>query len=408
MRSEQEVLEVAESFLVSDVAPKAAEIDASPEALRLALKGLCEKGLMALRRPAEFGGPALSEGAFRHFQEQVARYSGTLAFLQTQHQSAGSMIAKSDNENLRHEYLPRMADGERLVGIGFSQLRRGGPPLMRADPADGGYLLSGHVPWVTGYSFFPEFVVGATLPDGSAVFGVVPLGNVDTDVEEELAEFVEATPIVEPSMHGFLGASSSAVESAFRSESPGRSSRGPGRIRVSQPMKLAAMESALTVTADFDDWFLPQRAVCFIQPGDWIKNNDMINIVLQGHFALGCARGSLDVLRAQAESKKLEFVSAAYARLDAELERCRAATTAEKFGEDGSGNGEQEKLRVRAWAIDLAVRCAHAAVAASSGAANAASHPAQRLYREALVYTVSAQTGAIMEATLARLLARGE
>jgi len=80
---------------------------------------------------------------------------------------------------------------------------------------------------------------------------------------------------------------------------------------------------------------------------------------------------------------------------------CKIQTTRAQRGEDIVTD---ERLAVRAWAIDLAVRCAHAAVTASSGAANSLSHPAQRIYREALVYTVSAQTTPIMEATLKRLI----
>jgi alkylation response protein AidB-like acyl-CoA dehydrogenase len=404
MPSEEEILQTAEAYLQQEVSPRAADIDADPEALRTALRGLCERELMALRRPAEYGGPAINEAAFRHFQEMVARYSGSLAFLQTQHQSAGSMISKSPNEELKSQYLPKMGNGETLVGIGFSQLRRGGPPLMTAEPVEGGYRLNGHVPWVTGYSFYHEFLIGATLPDGQAVFGVVPFDNVDSVAEEELSDFVESTSVTDQSAAGFFGASFSAVESSFRhpaDEETVGSSRSS--VQFSEPMKLAAMESALTVTAEFENWFLPDRLVCFIQPEDWIKNNDMINIVLQGHFALGCARGSLDVLKAAAEKKNLPFLHDAYSALDRELEECRSATSRGRLEEDGVATPE-EKLTIRAWAIDLAVRCAHAAVAASSGAANSIKHPAQRLYREALVYTVSAQTGAIMEATLKRLV----
>ncbi|HWA82309.1 MAG TPA: acyl-CoA dehydrogenase family protein, partial [Fimbriimonadaceae bacterium] len=172
MSNDEAVLEAAEAFLSGEVGPKAQEIDRDPEALRWALRGLCERNLMALRRPAEYGGPGIGEEAFRHFQESCARYSGALSFLQTQHQSAGSMIAKSPNIALREAYLPAMGNGEKLVGIGFSQLRRGGPPIMRATLTDGGYVLEGHVPWVTGFGFYPEFLVGAALPDGRAVFAV--------------------------------------------------------------------------------------------------------------------------------------------------------------------------------------------------------------------------------------------
>jgi alkylation response protein AidB-like acyl-CoA dehydrogenase len=354
MSHDEAILETAENFLREEVAPKAQQIDRDGELLRWSLQGLCERNLMALRRPAEFGGPDISEEAFRHFQETCARYSGTLSFLQTQHQSAGSMIAKSANEALKNEYLPKMGNGEKLVGIGFSQLRRGGPPIMRATEAAGGYLVEGHVPWVTGYDFYPEFLLGATLPNGRAVFAVVPL----------------------------------------------RDAEG---IKVSIPMRLAAMEAANTVTVDFTDHFVPAEKVCFIKEAGWIKNNDQINIALQGHFALGCAQAGLDILRAAAEKKNLDFALSSHAALAKELATCREET---RMAQKGVAIEEAtvDRLRVRAWAIDLAVRCAHAAVTASSGAANSVDHPAQRVYREALVYTVSAQTTPIMEATLRRLV----
>lgn len=352
--SQDSLVDAAIAYLQTDVKPAAEAIDEDPEALYIALRGLCERNLMALRRPAEYGGPALPESEFRRFQEEVSRFSGALAFLQTQHQSAVSMISKSDNETLKSSYLPFMGDGTKLMGIGFSQLRRPGPPMMRAIPVAGGYQLDGTVPWITGWTFFPEFLIGATLPDGECVFGVVPLA---------------------PTEHG------------------------SGRIELSAAMRLAAMESAMTVSAEFESWFLPDELVAFVKPADWIRNNDMINVTLQGHFALGCARAGLDILSAAARAKPLPFLQHAWEALDRELEECRAAITKTSPSE----TAEPERLLLRAWAIDLAVRCAHAGVTASSGAANQSSHPAQRVYREALVFTVSAQTTPIMEATLARL-----
>jgi alkylation response protein AidB-like acyl-CoA dehydrogenase len=365
MSGDEAVLAIAEDFLRDEVAPKAQEIDRDPEMVRWALRGLCERNVMALRRPAEYGGPEIGEESFRHFQEACARYSGTLSFLQTQHQSAGSMIAKSENEWLRAEYLPKMGNGEKLVGIGFSQLRRGGPPSMRATEVGGGYMLDGHVPWVTGFGFFPEFLLGATLPDGRALFMVTPLvSSPPFQIQDEAVE---------------------------------------GGIKISPPMKLAAMEAANTVTVDFENYFVSNESVCFIREAGWIKNNDQINIALQGHFALGCARAGLDILQAAAEKKSLDFIGSAYEKLSIELVDCREQTRLAQTGVSQE-IATEERLKVRAWAIDLAVRCAHAAVTASSGGANSVDHPAQRVYREALVYTVSAQTPQIMEATLARLI----
>ena len=348
------VLQTAIDYLRNEVAPKAQEIDRDPAALRVALNGLCERNLMALKRPKEFGGPAIAEEDFRSFQEECARASGALAFLQTQHQSAGSLIARSTNIALRDHYLPKMGNGEKLVGIGFSQLRRGGPPVMKAEQTEGGYVLNGNVPWVTGWDYFPEFLVGATLPSGDALFGVVPFqdGQVTS-------------------------------------------------LKISPVMQLAAMETANTVSVDFKDHFLPTESVVFTQSATWIKNNDQINIALQGHFALGCAQAGLDILLANAEKKPLSFLKQSHDVLADELKKCREETR--RAQATPTEETTQERLNVRAWAIDLAVRCAHSAVTASSGAANSIHHPAQRVYREALVYTVSAQTTEIMEATLRRI-----
>lgn len=351
------LLDLAFDYLRSEVAPAANAIDADVDALKQALRGLCDLRVMALRRPEEYGGPGLSETEFRSFQEEVARASGSLAFLQTQHQSAVSMISKGENEALKARKLPHMADGELLMGIGFSQLRRPGPPILKATSVPAGYRLTGQMPWATGYRIYHEILVGAALEDGRAVFGVLPFKN---------AEGLEYGSV----------------------------------------MRLAAMESPQTVGATMDGVVLREEDVCFIKPPGWIHENDLINITVKGFFAIGCARAGLDVMRRAVEKKPADFVDAAIQALSQEIDECRQAMV---HAQDVSTEDvtTEEKLRVRAWAIDLAVRCAHAGVAASSGAANSVTHDAQRVYREALVYTVSAQTTPIMRATLERLVARG-
>lgn len=302
----EEILARAVAYLREEVAPHAEAIDRGPSALRTALNGLAERGLMALKRPAEYGGPGLDEPLFRKFQEEVARTSGSLAFLQTQHQSAVAMLARSDNEALKQKYLPQMADGGRYVGIGFSQLRRPGSPIMRAERCDEGYRLNGEVPWVTGWDFYEEFLIGAQLPSGEAVFGPVPLRE------------------------------------------------GSG-ISVSEPMRLAAMESANTVAVTLDDYLLRDEDVAFIRPAGWIRNNDQINIALQGHFAIGCAQAGIDVVRRAAEKRGATFLFEAAEALQAELEDCRQATTSAQVATDEEST--EERLQVRStWRSDVPTR----------------------------------------------------
>jgi alkylation response protein AidB-like acyl-CoA dehydrogenase len=354
---QQALLDLAESYLRESVAPVASEIDENPLALKEALQGLGNRSLLALRVPKSWGGAEVSEETYRRFQQLVPRYSGALAFLQTQHQSAAEMLTNSENESLKRQYLPYMGTGQVLVGVGFSQLRRQGDPPVKAIPVEGGYQLEGEVPWVTGFGFFQDFIVGAALPDGRAVYGMVP--------------FIET----------FQDAG--------------------GAIAFSEPMELGAIASTNTVTATLTNWFLPEERVVFVKRAGAIHENDKKNVLYHGFSALGCARAGLDILEAAHHTKQLSFLKLAFESLNEEVTRCNTAMIEALPPESQSW---EERLQLRAWAINLAVRCANAAVTVSSGAANYRYHAAQRVYREALVFTISGQTTAVMEATLARLV----
>lgn len=346
-------VEQVHRFFQDHVAPIANDLDHDTAAISATLDKLIESGLMCLSRPEEFGGPSWSEEDFREFQFSAARYSGAFAFLQTQHQSAVSLISRSKNAALRENFLTKMHQRDHLTGIAFSQLRRPGKPVTVAERVDGGYLFTGSLPWATGLGMFPYLLAAATLPDGSAVFGLIPFEN--------------------------------------------RSDKGS--IELSEPMQLAAMQAAQTVSAKLDKWFLPDELVADIKPADWIRKNDMINIVLQGYFALGCAQAGVDIMADYLHrSDKIEGFRA---ELQAEIDLCRRTMDRTIVGKDELST--QERHQVRAWSVELAGRCAMAGVVAASGAANSLGHRAQRVYRESIVFAVTAQTPDIMDATLARL-----
>lgn len=345
------ILETADAFFRDRVAPVANQLDSDSRLLAQVMHEMGGAGLMSLRRPEEYGGPGLAEPEFRAYQEMVAATSGALSFLQTQHQSAVSMISKCPNTGLKERVLPTAHTPSGWIGIGFSQLRRPGPPLLKATKVEGGYVLNGHLPWLTGHTFFPRCLVGAQLPSGEAVFGLIPF----------------------------------------------KAQQG---LALSEPMGLVAMQSALTVTGDMTDWFMDDGDVAFVQPPGWIQENDMVNVTLQAWFAIGCAKAGLAIVHQAYSKKQNDKILTAHDSLWRELMACRdAVAELDRPWED--------RVRVRAQAIDLACRCAYAGVVATGGTAGGADHPAQRVFREALVYGVSAQTVPIMEATLDRLVGRG-
>ncbi len=337
-------------------APDPNLLEADVDALRLALRGLGGRSLLGLKVPRRWGGRQISELDYFTYQETLARYSGTLAFIQTQHQTAAALIARGQNEFLKQKYLPNLSRGQMLAGVSFSHLRRPGLPLLRAVPEEQHYRLCGSVPWLSGYNVFQRAVVAATLPDERILLALLPFGET--------------------------------------SQSLG------GTLSFSQPLELAAMNATNTVSAELKDWLLTVDRVVDIRPAGWIAARDQQSILKPTPFALGSGRAGLDILQGAARTGTDAAVTETWARLDQELSDCRQAVLAARVEPPAA----EEQVRIRAWSLELAQRCAYAAVIVSRGAANHRQHAAQRLYREAIVFSVSGQTPAVMAATLARLV----
>ncbi|MEM8611387.1 MAG: acyl-CoA dehydrogenase family protein [Cyanobacteria bacterium P01_H01_bin.105] len=336
-----------ERLLLLSIAPQAAQLDRHPKTLHRAFQQLGKHHFLGLKVAQEWGGQAWNSRAIYEFTEQLACHSGALAFLQSQHQRCVQELSNSDNLGLKEKYLRSAIAGHIGLGVGFSHLRRAQQPVM-AKEIDGGYVFNGKVPWVTGFGIFEHWMLAAQLPDGQAVFVLAPF-------------------------HPIKNA-----------------------LTFSEPMELAALKSTQTVTATLQNWVAPEELVLDIKPAGWIQQSDLGYPLTHNFFALGCAQGGLNILR-QARSSQFPEIDETYKRLNDEVIRCREETY------ETLGNPSVERLRLRAWAIDLAVRCGHGAVIVSRGAANFVGHPAQRVYGEALVFSVSGQSNEIMQASLERL-----
>ncbi|MEA5534277.1 acyl-CoA dehydrogenase family protein [Crocosphaera sp. XPORK-15E] len=350
-------LEKIESYLKEVVEPIASDIDQSPDALKTALQGLIDHSLLSVRIPKYWGGLELETETFYLFQQLISRYSGALAFLQVQHQGAVSAIVSSQNEPLKKQYLPQIVQNKLVCGLGFSQLRRKGKPMIIATPINGGYEINGTVPWLTGFNFFDVFLLGATLNDGQELRAIVP--------------FTKSCQ-----------------------------NRG-GKINLSDPMKLGAMQSTNTVSATFDNWFLPSENIVSITEVRAIHENDKKIVLYPSFLVLGCAKAGLDIVEKIAKIKQLDFIEEGFNHLNEEFNYCQEKI---KAAIKIDSRSFEDDLQLRVWAINLAQRCTKAAVTVSSGAANYYDHPAQRVYREALVFTVFGQTNDIMKATLEQLM----
>ena len=351
------ILNLTQNYLAQKILSQAEIIDRDSNQLQQALQDFGKLEILALRVPQALGGSGFSAQDYGRFQMLVARYSGALAFLQTQHQSAASMLASCNNKYLQNQYLPYLKTGEKLVGLGFSHLRRPGKPMVQVVKSDRGYLISGEVPWITGFNFFDNFIIGATLADGQELYAMLPF-----------AEQIQS-----------LG----------------------GSIAFSNPLELIAMRATNTVTAKLENWWLEKDLVLGIKPKDSIHNSSRKNIIQHGFMALGCAYAALDILQQVYQKKQFEFIQESWQSLGKEVRDCES----EMFNSlTAQENSYESKLKLRSRAINLAQSCAQAAIIVASGAANSSNNPAGRVYREALLFSVSGQTTDVMAATLKELI----
>ncbi|BDI32844.1 acyl-CoA dehydrogenase [Capsulimonas corticalis] len=311
---------------------------------------LAEAGYFGLGISAEHGGLGADEETRREYAELMASACGVTAFVQQQ-LHAGGFVGGAPDEAFRREMLPQFASGKKFCGVAFAHLRRPGPPTVTAERVSGGFLVNGVAPWVTGWSLLDGFSLGAVMADEHLFVYVPKEGN-----EKAL------TP-------------------------------GP-RI------PLAVMNASDTVQVTMTDLFVPERALLSVRPTDALRQSDHCGITGHVYLPLGCARGSIDYLRALAEKRanaRLIEVADAFAE---EVDRCRAEALAWTGACANLPEYKERALHARASAIVLAVRAAHAAVTATGGSAHLLTQPPQRLLREAIFYTTTAQTQDVQAETL--------
>ena len=167
--------------------PAALETDASNLVPRSHLDALANAGLFGLAGPREFGGIGADVATFCSVVEALAGGCLSTTFVWIQHHTPVRTIAASGNAPMQQEWLPRLCSGETRAGIALGGLRAG-PTQIEARRVDGGWLLDGDVPYITGWGHIdvlfaaarttgatPEVVTALTPAEASPALAVEPL-----------------------------------------------------------------------------------------------------------------------------------------------------------------------------------------------------------------------------------------
>lgn len=220
------------------------------------------------------------------------------------------------------------------LGVAFGHLRN--PKSPSPILKDG--KISGTVPWMTGYGMVEEIWFGFRSQEG-----------------EETYVWLPATPCPE--------------------------------ITPSNPLPLIACRSTHTVRFEIENLAFDARTIVSKAPAGTLARADANSVVFHTPLMIGNLRASLKWIRV-AKRLSQEVKDRTEAKVNSLLETIFAAL------EDGSHNHIGAALRAQA--SETAVRLARLATMATGGSGLYA-HPTERLYREALLFSLMATTDAIVE-----------
>jgi len=284
-----------------------------------------------------------SKDVFREVMETISGACAATWFVLTQHMTPLAALTASANEDLRTRLLAPMAQGSVLSGVALAHLRRPDSPVT-ATRVDGGWRVDGRVGWMTSWGICDVFLLCAQAAE-QVVFALVP------------------------------------------------ARAAPGLV-AGAPMQLLAMQATSTVSLELNGFEVADTDVVAVRPYDEWTAEDRDKTADVTPAVFGVQRETVRRLA--------ERAPAVADRLREEADRLRDKAYA-LYGETSRYD---ERLVLRAQALELCMRSATALVVASGGGAMALDNPAQRHLREAAFLQVQAQTAVLRTTMLERYLSR--
>ena len=246
-----------------------------------------------------------------------------------------------------------LASGRTRAGIAVAHLRRPGPPAVRADPDGAGWRFSGSSDWCTGWGLIDVVMIAGTAPDDRVVLALVPA----------------------------------------------REAEG---LRAGAPLRLSVMGGTRTVPLTMDDVAIGSDDVLAVVDGPVWRAADDARTANAMPAAVGLLRRVLVALAASGDERGSPEAVHTALHLGSHAAALRARAYELLLGTP-AGERTAERTALRGELAALAVRAAHALIAARSGSALLADRPEQRWAREAAFHLVQAQTATVRAAQLSAL-----
>ncbi len=276
----------------------------------------------------------------------------TTTFVITQYVGACNRIATGENQWLKQQLLPPLANGDSIATLGISHLttshRHLARPVLAARAVDGGWILNGFSPWVTSGRSADHIVLGAQCEDGRQLLVALP-----TRLEG---------------------------------------------VKIGASHELVGLSASQTGRVDCEEVFVDDR---------WRLAGPVENVLgsLGAHatgglqtsaLAIGLSMAAVEFIHQQSKQRPelLENFKALQAQVD-DITQTLLAMAA------GEANCTKEMLRFQA--NSLVLRATQSALVAAKGAGYVEGHPVGRWCREALFFLVWSCPQGVLEANLCEL-----
>jgi alkylation response protein AidB-like acyl-CoA dehydrogenase len=331
----------------AELAPQVVDIDVKgvyPEAF---LRNLGEDGLFASHVPTAMGGSGLGLDALIRGMEEVSKVCGSTGFMAWCQSALVWYLVNTDNAALRERLLGDVMAGKVLGGTGLSNTMKSCADIeelrLKGKRVDGGYMVSGVLPWVSNLGADHWFGVGI------AVEGMGPM----------LA-----------AVHG-----------------------GQGGLNMVQNAHFVALEGTRTFACQFRNVFVPDAEV-LAHPDEFdgfVKRIKPGFVTMQCGIALGLIDDCIAIMREcdETHAHVNQYLDDQADDLAAELSTARTAIydLAARISAHAPIS-PREVLGLRAAGSELSLKASNAAMLHSGAKGYLIRNPAQRRVREAIFVAI--------------------
>ena len=365
------IRDVTRRFAADKIAPLAAKIDAEDWFPRDDLwTQMGELGLHGITVAEADGGLGL--GYLEHVIacEEVSRASASIGLSYGAHSNlCVNQIARWANADQKAKYLPKLISGEHVGSLAMSEAGAGSDVVgmkMRAEKADGGYILNGTKFWITNAPYADVLVVYAKTGEGSR--GIT-------------------TFLIEKSFKGFS---------------------------IGQKIDKMGMRGSPTSELVFDDCYVPDNAVMGPENGGvgvLMSGLDYERTVLAG-IQLGIMQACLDVVLPYVRERKqfgqpiggFQLMQAKIADMYVALNSARAYVYAVAKSCDAGKTTRFDAAGAILLASESAFKVAGEAIQALGGAGYTKDWPVERYLRDAKLLDIGAGTNEVRRMLIGREL----